>query len=73
MSCVTVGTSGVPDPFEPTHYVMKETHDALVKAYDELAAALSEAMPEIDDNCFYCNDELHNSLATHKKARGETQ
>ena len=41
MGCVTVGTDGVPMPFDPTHYIRRDIHRALLKA--EREKALREA------------------------------
>jgi len=46
MACVTVGTEGVPSPFEPTHYIRKDVSDARVKQARE--EALREAAERID-------------------------
>ena len=47
MACVTVGTEGVPSPFEPTHYIRKDVSDARVKQARE--DALREALRRIAD------------------------
>ena len=41
MGCVTVGTDGVPMPFDPIHYIRRDVHRALLKA--EREKALREA------------------------------
>ena len=41
MGCVTVGTDGVPMPFDPIHYIRRDIHRAMLKA--EREKALREA------------------------------
>ena len=41
MGVVTVGTDGVPMPFDPIHYIRRDIHRALLKA--EREKALREA------------------------------
>lgn len=66
MGCITVGTSGVPAPFEPCHYVRKDIADGLQCALVCLADAYAS-----------CNGEDHPAYARARaaiaKAKGEAQ
>lgn len=54
-------------------FIRADLHDDLVKAADALAEAVKLSMPEIDDNCVYCNSELQTALTAYRKARGDTE
>ena len=60
MACVTVGTEGVPSPFEPTHYIRKDVSDARVKQARE--EALREAAAICNQSYGGSIGDVHKSI-----------
>lgn len=83
MGCVTVGTEGVPQPFEPTHYIRRDVHrneiGELQKRIEllETQIAKADALAEVASECHLyveelrCGENLSEALAAYREGKDD--